>query len=183
MKAETATVPGITDTTVSKRTGKTWDDWFILLDDAGAAAMSHQQIVALLGEQAELSHWWRQSIAVAYEQARGLRDKHEKADGYQISASKTFHCDVAVIYAHWHDANKRKRWLTEQMQITTATEKRSLRIRWEQGGRVDVNLYEIDENKCRVTVNHGKLSDAATASRMKEFWKQRLAALGAAAQR
>ena len=71
------------------RTGKDWAGWFRVLDRGGAKRMDHKQIVAHLRAHHDLSPWWQQSVAVAYEQARGLRDVHEKAGGYEIGRSKT----------------------------------------------------------------------------------------------
>ena len=83
-------------------TGKNWQDWFRLLDDAGAARMTHKEIVGIVGrldEDHRVSGWWRQSIAVAYEKARGLREKHEHVDGYSVSASKTIPAIADQLFA------------------------------------------------------------------------------------
>ena len=35
-------------------------------------------------------------------------------------------------------------------------------------------LYPKGRDRCQMVVQHGRLKDAATARRMKTFWKQRL---------
>lgn len=63
----------ISDEAVRERTGKTWAEWFSILDGASAATMNHDEIAALLKERKGLDGWWSQMVAVHYERARGLR--------------------------------------------------------------------------------------------------------------
>ena len=73
----------MSDAAVQRRTRKTWPEWFVALDSTGARTMSHREIVAVLREEFGIPDWWQQMVAVGYEQARGLRKKHEGPDGYQ----------------------------------------------------------------------------------------------------
>ena len=51
-------------------TGRGWDEWLEVLDAAGASTFDHKEIIAHLKENhPETDSWWRQSIAVGYEQA------------------------------------------------------------------------------------------------------------------
>jgi 3-methyladenine DNA glycosylase/8-oxoguanine DNA glycosylase len=86
---KTKQTPRMSDEAVESKTGKTWSGWFKHLDAAGAKKMSHQEIVAHLSEKHGVGPWWQQMVAVTYEQARGLRDKHQKPEGYEISVSRT----------------------------------------------------------------------------------------------
>ena len=53
--------PGrMSDAAVQSKTGKTWPEWFKVLDAAGARKMSHQQIVAVLSKQHGVGPWWQQ---------------------------------------------------------------------------------------------------------------------------
>ncbi|MCZ7557420.1 MAG: hypothetical protein M5R41_13555 [Bacteroidia bacterium] len=159
------------------RTGRRWAEWFELLDTEGAAQLSHNKIVALLKNGTSLSAWWQQMVTVSYEQARGLRDKHEKADGYSISVTKTLTADLSYVYAHWKNGRQRMYWLTEKFKITTARENASLRILWNDGSRVIVDFAVTANGRCRVSVQHEKLPDRVSAERMKVYWRGRLAAL------
>lgn len=40
--------PRMSDEAVKAKTGKTWKEWFTILDKAGATKMTHQEIVKLL---------------------------------------------------------------------------------------------------------------------------------------
>src|SRR5437660_241351 len=73
--------PRMSDEAVQSKTGKNWSRWFKHLDAAGAKKMTHQEIAAHLTEKHDVRPWWTQMIAVTYEQARGLRQVHEKPEG------------------------------------------------------------------------------------------------------
>ena len=72
-------------------TGRGWEEWLESLDAAGALDWEHKEIVAYLErEHPEVtSGWWRQSIAVGYEQARRKLQVGETADaGYQVGVQR-----------------------------------------------------------------------------------------------
>lgn len=89
---------GISNDAVEAKTGKTWQEWFKILDAAGAVKPGHKEIVAYLAENYKVSPWWRQMVTVAYEQERGLRRKHETPQGFQMSASKTIAVPVSNLF-------------------------------------------------------------------------------------
>lgn len=71
--------PLTSDAAVAAKTGKSWAQWFAVLDAAGANKMSHKEIVAYLRDNHDIGSWWQQMVTVGYEQARGLREKHARA--------------------------------------------------------------------------------------------------------
>ncbi len=81
---------GISDGAVRKATGHGWNEWLSIIDEVGASDCDHKQIVALLRENCDLSGWWQQAIAVAYEKARGRRVVGQTADcGFQVGIQRT----------------------------------------------------------------------------------------------
>ena len=64
---------GVGDDAVREATGKGREEWFALLDDAGAAEWKHQAIATWLVREQHVDPWWSQGVTVAYEQARGIR--------------------------------------------------------------------------------------------------------------
>ena len=177
-KDDTNTTPPISDEAVQARTGKDWSEWFDILDAAGAASMNHKEIVAYLNQEHGVEPWWQQMVTVTYEQARGLRDKHEVSGGYQISRSKTIAAPVGALYHAWQDEATRQRWLPDApLTIRKATENKTLRITWDDGTSVEVYFYPKAEHKTQVTVQHNKLADAAAAEQMKAYWAEKLASL------
>ncbi len=82
---------GMSDEAVDRGTGRDWNAWLRFLDDLGAQELDHKGIVALIAGPGGLSNgWWQQSVAIGYEQARGLRVIGQtSAGGYQIGVQKT----------------------------------------------------------------------------------------------
>jgi uncharacterized protein YndB with AHSA1/START domain len=169
-------IAGIGSDAVHKRTGRTWDEWFAILDKHGARKMKHPEIAAMLHEKLGCSGWWSQMITVGYERARGMREKHETPIGYQISRSKTFAVPVATAYQAWNDPKQRGRWLKDaKFTIRKATANRSLRFTWIDGTtNVEVMFYGKGNRKSQVTVQHNKLANAAEAERKKKYWAEQL---------
>lgn len=161
---------------VRKGTGKSWDEWFRILDRAGARKRPHKEIAAYLAEHHIDSGWWSQMVTVGYEQARGLRDKHEMPSGYAISRSKTLPVSVDTLYHSWNDKRRRKRWLTDaEFEVRKATPGKSMRITWVDGKtHLNVHFYARGEGKSQVTVQHGKLKTRTEAERKKTYWGQAL---------
>ena len=164
---------------VYTRTGSTWQEWFAILDASGAINMKHKDIAQYLYQKHRVSAWWSQMITVTYEQVRGLRDKHQKSDGYAISVSKVVPGPVGVLYNFWSDEKKRKRWLTEKQKasltIRKSTPNKSMRIIWGDGKtRVEANFYDKGGSKSQITVQHSKLSKSEMAESMKAYWKKTL---------
>lgn len=172
---------GISSDAVLKATGKTWDEWLGLLDKAGCKKMSHQEIVAVVSEQFGVGPWWQQMITVGYEQARGLRARHETTRGFSISRSKTLGVPIDELFAAWKDRRKRAGWLADDgFTIRTASENRSLRFTWIDGKTsVEVMFYEKGKDKSQVTVQHSKLKDEKAAAKLKKYWGEQLDALAA----
>ena len=167
---------GISATAVEKATGKTWAQWCALLDKAGCRTMTHKEIVAHLVAKHEIGPWWRQMVTVGYEQARGLRQKHEVDRGYQISRSKTIDVPLAKLYAAWSDDLQRGRWLENpNFTVRKATRNKSLRITWVDGTTsVEVLFTTKGTAKAQVAVQHSRLSNARAAEQMKGYWERQL---------
>jgi len=167
---------GIGDAAVRAKMGKGWEEWFTILDAAGAAQMNHTKIADYLYERQGCPGWWNEMVAVGYEQARGLRRKYEKPSGFEISRSKTIAAPVAAVYKAWDDRRARARWLKEDgLTVRKATPEKSMRITWADGEtHLDVNFYPKGEGKSQVVVQYGKLASAGAAERMKDYWSEAL---------
>ncbi len=174
-------VAGVSNDAVQAATGKGWAQWLAILDASGARTMPHPQIARILHEQHGVSDWWSQMVTVGYEQARGLRQVHEKSDGFTANASRTFAVPVATLYAAWFDEARRNAWLPNAaITIRKATADRSLRITWSDGSNLDVNFYAKADAKAQVSLQHSRLPDAETAAAMKAFWRNAFDRLKAA---
>lgn len=170
----------IGDDAVKAKTGKTWSEWFKIVDDADAARMTHKEMVAYLGENFDISGWWQQMITVTYEQARGMRKAHEKPEGYQISRSKTFSAPVSNLFKAWEDEKTRKRWMKDSaFTIRKKNPNKNIRITWiDNVTIVEVMFYPKGDSKTQVVVQHSKLPNAKKAEEMKGYWGEQLERLG-----
>jgi len=175
MKRKVDKYGGIGSAAVRKATGRTWAEWLALLDQAGARKMPHREIAQLLHTRHRVPEWWAQMVAVGYEQARGLRVKHQKADGFEISVTKTMGAPVDRAFAAWKDAVLREKWLPRTpLTVRKATPHKSIRILWPDGTSLSVNFWPKGPLKCQVVPQHGRLSTPEAADRMKAYWAEKL---------
>ncbi|RAL23679.1 hypothetical protein DL240_05840 [Lujinxingia litoralis] len=106
-------MPTISDDAVQKATGHDWAHWFALLDTLGAQAMSHTTIASHLQTHEGVSGWWAQSITVAYERARGMREHGQTTRGFQVSTQKTAWPDVQAAWSALTSSTGLKIWLAD----------------------------------------------------------------------
>jgi hypothetical protein len=172
---------GVGSEAVMKATGKAWEDWLKVLDKAGAVNLAHKDIAGLLGDKFGVPGWWQQMVAVGYEQARGLRAVHQKAEGFSASASKTFQSNLEKIYKAWNDPQLREVWLPgAPLQVRRSTDGKSMRITWTLGNsNVDVDFYAKGPDKTVVTIEHSKLTGEEAVQAQKAYWSSGLERLNA----
>ncbi|MBI1941147.1 MAG: DUF4287 domain-containing protein [Acidobacteria bacterium] len=166
----------MSDAAVQAKTGKTWREWFKILDGEGAGKMDHKGIVAILRERHGMRPWWQQMVTVGYEQARGMREKHQKPGGFEISRSQTLDVPLSKLYAAWESAKTRSLWLGDsKLVVRKATPRKSMRFTWVDGKTsLEARFSAKGQGKSVVTVQHGKLPDAEAARRMKAYWGEQL---------
>ena len=171
MAPRTRVAPSISDGAVKAKTGKTWPQWFSILDKAGARRMTHREIVAVVSKKPGTGPWWRQTVAVTYELANGLRAQHEKPEGFEITRSKTLPIEVSEVFDAWGNSRKRAQWLPGvKLTIRKATENKTLRITWSDGSNVEVAFHPKGPAKTQVAVQHGRLKNAREGRAQKAFW-------------
>jgi hypothetical protein len=171
---------GISDATIKAKTGCTWKRWVDALDYHGAKEMLHRDIAALVSEKYKIDGWWSQTVTVGYERIKGLRARGQRRDGtYEASKSRTFDVPVDTLFDAWADAKVRRRWLDgEGVKVRTATAPKSMRLDWTDGSIIAVGFLAKGKAKSAVAVQHTRLADRETAHRLKEYWSDRLTALG-----
>ena len=171
--------PGMSDAAVKARTGKTWAEWFAVLDKAGAKAMSHKEIVKLLGARYKLAGWWSQTVTVGYERAKGLRALHQTASGFNASVSRTLAAGLDQLFEAWDEARTRGSFLKEAIAVTTRNPGKNMRFAWDKdGGRVEVRFTAKGPEKATITIDHMGLASSAAVKRVKTFWADTLEKMG-----
>jgi hypothetical protein len=173
------------DEAVLAATGTSWDAWFTSLDTWGATGRTHTQTATHLREDLGVDGWWAQSITVSYQRARGMRLKHQQADGFTVSASRTIAVPMADAFEAFTDARRRKAWLTDgAARLRTSRRDHPVtwtaRLDWEAGpSRLLVSFQHKGPAKTTVTVSHERLADPDAAEAAKLAWRQRLGAFKA----
>jgi hypothetical protein len=162
------------DDAVEKATGKTWPEWFKILDKAGAKKLPHAKIATLLAEKHEVKPWWSQMVTVGYEQARGLRVLHEAADGFQASGNKTIGVPVEKLFDAFVNDAQREKWLGDVLTVRKATKPKSARFDFKGGTLIGANFYAKGPGKSSVSLDQRKLKSAKEAAQAKKFWAEKL---------
>lgn len=172
---------GVSSDAVARRTGKSWAQWFALLDAAGAAELDHKGIVAVLAQRHGVGPWWQQTVTVAYEQARGRNGNAATDDGFQVDVSKVLELPLAKLFRFWAEPAERNKWLADdRFSIHKATASKSIRARWGRGvSRIDVDFCEKGPSKSQVTVQHNRIESSDAAEQMKAYWAKKIRALEA----
>jgi hypothetical protein len=179
-KPDYAALSGTADATIKAKTGCTWERWVFALDHYGAADMTHGEIAALVSKKYKIDGWWAQAVTVGYERIKGLRAIGQRRDGsYEANKSRTFHVPVTKLFEAWADARVRARWLDGTIgRVRTATPTRSMRLDGQDRSIVAVGFMSKGRSRSAVAVQHTKLRDPDTAAHMKQYWSDRLDALG-----
>lgn len=177
--APAAYEPPVSDDAARNATGRSWDEWFAILDSWGAVTRSHRDIARWLQDEHRVVGWWAQSVTVAYEQARGLRAPGQRPNGWSVTASKTVGVPVERLFEAFVDESIREEWLPgAEMSVRTATAPKSARFDWEDGStRIVAGFTDKGPEKSQVRMEHERLPDADTAEEMKAWWRQRVSAL------
>jgi len=167
------------DQRITEATGRDWRAWLALLDRWGARERKRSETVAFLMTEQSVPGWWAQTIATGFERTRGLRLKHQQADGFTIYASKTVDVPVGELFAAFSDEGLRARWLTDgSVSPRVMQPEKAARFEWEDGRtRVNVTFEAKGPAKSTAFVAHERLADPAEAEAAKAAWKERLAVL------
>jgi uncharacterized protein YndB with AHSA1/START domain len=198
----------ISSDAVREATGRGWEKWFQALDEAGAEGWSHGQIVAYLrAEHADATTgWWRQSITVAYEQARGKRAVGETSSGFQVGVQGSVAADAARVWALI--TSRPELWLGEGAAVRFVEAERyevrddaggrdtsgeirvvkpadRLRLTWQPEGwpsaaTLQLSLSESRSGKTVIRVDLEKLPDGDARETTRTRWREALEQIDAA---
>jgi hypothetical protein len=171
--------PPVSDEAVLKATGRGWDEWNAILDDAGAVGWKHPDIARWVAAEHGITGWWAQSVTVGFERARGLRAEHERPSGFSLSATKTVHVPIERLYEAFAGAKQRNDWLGHAARVRSSTAPRTINLDWGDGSRVAARFTAQSLSKSQVALQQEPLADAAAVEELRTFWRARLADLKA----
>ena len=97
---------------------------------------------------------------------------------YEANKSRTYNVPSQTLFDAWADARVRGRWLDNQIgKVRTSTPLKSMRLDGQGGSIVAVGFWPKGPSKSAVSVQHTKLPDKETATKLKKYWSERLDAL------
>jgi hypothetical protein len=165
------------DEAVKSKTGRSWAEWYSILDKAGARKMKHSESARFLCEKHKVPMWWCATISNQYQQKHGLRVTYETCAGdFSSSVSRTFACGISEIYNAWQDAKARRAWLKgDSLEISSGQPNKTLRGAWDNNtSRLEIRFYPKGAGKTQVVVDHMKMDSAKQAEAMKSYWSENL---------
>jgi len=168
--------PAISPEAIEAATGHTWKEWLSSFEAADAEQKSHQEIMAL-AEAYGAEPWWRQLVAIGYEQHIGRRVRGQRADGsFALSASKTLSGSLDDSLARWVDVVGSSRELSgvtlESGPETSSTKTwRCWRCTLADGSRVSVNISLKAPTKSVIAVQHERLESEDLGELWRAYWK------------
>ncbi|MBK7825271.1 hypothetical protein [Nannocystis sp.] len=165
------------DAVIRTATGRSWAQWFRLLDRFDVAAAGRSATVRHLAEAHDCPRWWRQHIASAHAEARGLQAP--AAPGLAANTSRTLSVSVDDLYRAWQGRAPGK-WLQTKFKVHRANANKSLRLDWPDHTSVEIYFWAKGERRSQVNVMHRQLSDASEVAAKKAFWSEALDKLQAA---
>ena len=175
-----ASLAGMSDESISAKTGRNWEQWVRELDSHGGEQLAHKDIAALVHGGYGVEGWWSQTVTVGYERIKGLRDRGQRRGGaFEAGKSKTYNVPVDVLFQAWSDEAIRRRWLKDEgVTVRTETAPRTMRLGWPDGSIVALWFLDKGAGKSSVALAHQKLESRAASDRAKREWSERLDALG-----
>ena len=192
---------GLSGESVAKATGRGWDAWLGFLDGLGAREMDHKGIVALVAGPGELSSaWWQQSVAVGYEQSRGLRVVGQSSEGdFQLVAQKTLPVsadrawdllterpgrDIWLGMADGLEFRKGERYRTTEGvwgEVRVAVPGQRIRLTWCSPDLARPSILQVtvvpSGGKASVRFQQEQLSSLEERERMQAHWRDALEGL------
>jgi len=161
--------PGPSDEAILRGSGRTWDQWFVLLDAWGATERSHTEIARHVQDDFGVNGWHAQSVTVGYERARGMRAINQANGSFSVNVSRTVGVPVQTLYDAFLDE------FASMLRVRTAHPHKS--ARFDVVGtktRLLVGFTERGPEKSSVALSHVGLADAEAVEAARITWRANL---------
>lgn len=185
----------ISDAAVRARTGKSWAQWFAMLDRWGARERTHKEIAAHLHRDLDVTPWWSQMITVEYERRQRGRKIGERpaAAGFSLDVQRTVKSSPQTAFDSFLSAEHLVKWFTKKAradlrvggaysnsdgdtgEFLTLEPPRRARFTWDNkrhcpGTIVEFTVRPSGNGKVAVRVTHSRLKTARDREKMKQGW-------------
>lgn len=170
---------GKSDEAVKKATGKSWNEWFEILDSEKAFEMPHKDITRMLYDRGYIkSGWWCQSVTVGYEQKIGRRVAGQISEGnFSTAISKTLTGTLDSVLAQWEKLVKGKTEfngvkIKNNPRISSTEKWRYWKADLTDDSKINADISEKSIGKIGLSVTHYKLKDKKVLEKWKKYWKK-----------
>jgi uncharacterized protein YndB with AHSA1/START domain len=191
-------VSRISSEAVAKATGKTWSEWIITLDMAGAVKWDHKTLAEYLAGTYQISQWWCQTIAMQYERMHRQRIAGQTATaGFEIGVQRTIALAQSQLWDFITSDRGIALWLgvvaaltlLEGSAYTTAVgitgvfrvvnPPHHLRLTWQPAGwtkasTLQIRLVPVKSERTSLRIHQEQLADDATRTQMRRHWQEAL---------
>lgn len=160
----------VDDATCKAQTGKTFAEWFAVLDAFDGIKKGRRESIQHMYEQ-KPDTWWLTTIYVEYERSKGITKKDGLSEGYTICVTKSINAPVDKVYRIWNERlgdwyeDGAKQDLKEGGQLTCGggtkasfmriRENKDLRMTWEHPGCTAPMTLDVQfqDNKGKTLMN------------------------------
>ena len=192
MHVESKSEHPMADADAKAATGKSWEDWYRVLDETGGPTSGRKAITERLMKEHGLAAWWAQTIAVEYERARSVHEKDGRPKGYAICVTKTIAAPAEKIFDAFGDAAVLESWLGtgatadfkeggsfstadgNRGRYTKVARPKTLRFAWEDEDPAAASTVELkltpNGAKCGLVLNHERIQSRAHADGLRAAW-------------
>jgi len=185
----------ISDETVREKTGKTWEEWFAILDDWNAPAKGHKLTARYLSAEWQLTPWWAQTVTVRYERSRDLRAIGQRSGGkFTVSFQRTFKASPEQALRAFTDLGLSGRWLwgSPRVEIKSGSQRAGgaeasqqidapTRLRLDWGNTdlapdsvVEARIMDKSIGRVIVQIEHTDIPDELAYQALKKRWAEAL---------
>ena len=166
--------PEFADARVREGTGRGWDEWRALIDDAGLRTAGHTAIAAWVAGEHGVEGWWAQAVTVSYERIVGLRLPGQMADGtFTANVGRTFgetvDLDLSTLRTLVIDAHD-DLFPAMATELRSRPTSKSLRVSFVEGSAL-ITPETTPAGRLKVTVAHEKLPSPDAAELWKVYWR------------
>jgi hypothetical protein len=169
---------GVGDDRVVEVTGRGREEWFGILDEAGAAEWTHPETAAWLAADQGVDRWWSQHLTVAYEQSRGIRSPGQRQDGlFEAGVSRTVSLDAVEALNSLADLVAAELEV-EPLARNTSAKHPTARFHLDGGEFVLAGSSPRGDGRSSISLTWGRMPDGSRVADVKATLREWLARVG-----
>ncbi len=195
MKIELRAEKPVTDASIQADTGKTFKQWFAVIDAFGGVGKGRRDIGNHLYEVHKVDPWWSATLNIACEAANGIVEKDGRPKGYTICATKSIKASAAQCFDAFSTAAALDGWLGPKHALDFSeggalgnadgnraivrkiTPGKVIRLVWQGPEAPDTPIevkFAPSGAKTTVMITHDRLQDREAADGFRRAWGEAL---------